>query len=548
MAQSCITPNPSLDRPSGRAFLPLVLKRSIPGAILLLFYFSAAIPLQLFANVPLHDDWTYAWSVEHFLQTGKLDVLDWSIHYPFAQILWGALFCLPFGLSFSALRVSTMVLAWLGALALYGTLRELGRARNESLVGTLVLIANPVVFLLSFSFMTDVPFVSVSNIAFFFIVRAFSRNSSLELWLGCAFGVVGFFIRQIAIAIPGAVILYVIFTASFRTRKYLLPPIIASLLICLTPLLIGQFFGFTSQYTSREWVLAKWLHQYELGIPGLLRIVVYSGLALFPMSLPLIGLFYRRARFWGVIAVLLGLMACSFFLTPEIPKPLDGMWSLIALGKERRLLRGLPDPDFLPSWLNYPLLVFALFSSALVILKIFDVAITKERLRLFVWYAFGHFGLMMAIWLFDAWGSDRYSIVLLPPLITMVANSPLKSKATIPGIAVLFLISMLVTWSETQNNRAAADGLAWLRERGIPFSEIDAGYALNGWYLYAHPENLAPGNLPDRDVPFVTTNEKKRYVVATSPMENYTVLRSYTWSIPLTSSDYSVYVLEQVPD
>jgi hypothetical protein len=192
--------------------------------------------------------------------------------------------------------------------------------------------------------------------------------------------------------------------------------------------------------------------------------------------------------------------------------------------------------------------VFALFSSALVILKIFDVAITKERLRLFVWYAFGHFGLMMAIWLFDAWGSDRYSIVLLPPLITMVANSPLKSKATIPGIAVLFLISMLVTWSETQNNRAAADGLAWLRERGIPFSEIDAGYALNGWYLYAHPENLAPGNLPDRDVPFVTTNEKKRYVVATSPMENYTVLRSYTWSIPLTSSDYSVYVLEQVPD
>jgi Dolichyl-phosphate-mannose-protein mannosyltransferase len=524
------------------------LKASAPGTILLLVYFSAAILLHLFANVPLHDDWTYAWSVEHFLKTGKLQVLDWSIHYPFAQILWGALFCLPFGFSFSALRVSTVVLAWLGALALYGTLRELGRARSESLIATLVLIANPVFFVLSFSFMTDVPFVSVSNIAFFFIVRGFSRRSSLELWLGCVFGVIGFFIRQIAIAIPGAVLLYVIFAPSFRTRRYLLPPIIVSLFICLTSLLIAQTFGLTSQYTSREWVFDKWLHQYELGIPGLLRVIMHSGLALFPMSVPLIALFYRRPRFWGVIGVLLLLTACSVLLTPEIPKPLDGMWNLIALGKERHLLRGLPDPDFFPSWLNYPLLAFSLFSSAGIIMKVIDVAAIEESLRLFVWYAFSHSVLIMAIWLFDAWGSDRYSIVLLPPLIVILANSHLKSKTTIAGIAVLSLISMLVTWSETQNNRAAAKGLAWLRDRGIPFAEIDAGYALDGWYMYAHPENLAPGNIPERDVPFVTTNEKKPYVIATSSIAGYRVLRRYTWSIPLRTLDYNVYVLEQLPD
>ena len=162
---------------SWRSLLVSALEASAPGAILLLVYFSVAIPLHLFANVPLHDDWTYAWSVEHFLKTGKLAVLDWSIHYPFAQILWGALFCLPFGFSFSALRVSTVMLTWLGALALYGTLRELGRARTDSLIAALVLVANPVFFLLTFSFMTDVPFVGVSNIAFFFIVRAFSKRS-----------------------------------------------------------------------------------------------------------------------------------------------------------------------------------------------------------------------------------------------------------------------------------------------------------------------------------------------------------------------------------
>jgi hypothetical protein len=540
--------NHSLDLGTCRSLSASVFKPLAPGAILILLYFSAAILLHLFANVPLHDDWTYAWSVEHLLKTGKLQVLDWSIHYPFAQILWGALFCLPFGFSFSALRVSTVVLAWLGALALYGTLRELGRARSESLIATLILIASPVFFVLSFSFMTDVPFVSVSNIAFFFIVRGLFRRRSFDLWLGCAFGLVGFLIRQIAIAIPAAVLLYVLLEPSFRSRKFILPPLFVSLFICFMPLLIAHTFGLTTEYTKRTWVFGKWLHQSELSIPGFVRVVMHSGLALFPMTLPLIATYYRRLRFWGVFALLLLLVACSVLFTPEIPKPLEGMWNLIALGKERHLLRGLPDPDFLPSWLNYPLLVFALFSSAVILMKVIDVAVNQAPLRLFVWYAFSQFVLIMAVWLFDAWGSDRYSIVLLPPLIVILANSQLKSKTTIAGIAILSLVSMLVTWNETQNHRAVAEGIAWLRGKGIPFASIDAGYAFNGWNLYAHPENLAPGMLRERDVPFVTTNEKKPYVIATSPIPGYKVLRKYSWSVPLRSLDYNVYVLEQLPD
>ena len=515
-----------------------------PAAILLFAYFATGIALRLFADVPLHDDWTYAWSVEHFLKTGELQVLDWSVHYPFAQILWGALFCLPFGFSFSALRVSTVVLAWLGSLALYGTLRELGRTRTESLIASLVLIVNPVFYLLSFSFMTDVPFVSVSNIAFFFIVRGFSRKNALALWIGCAFGVAGFFVRQLAVAIPGAVLLYVMFEPSLRSRHYLLPPLVTSLLICLTPYLIAHTTGLTSQYTGREWVLDKWLHQPELGIPGLVRIMMHSGIALLPMTMPLMVSYCRRLPFWCVLGLLLLLAGCAVLFTPEIPKPLDGMWNLIALGKERRLLRGLPDPDFLPSWLNYPLLVFSLFSFAAVLIKVIDVVQIEKPLRLLVWYALSHFGLIMVVWLFDAWGSDRYSIVLLPPLIVLLAGRQLRSKTTAAGIAALFLIAMLVTWSETQNNRAAAAALTWLRTRGIPFSDVDAGYALDGWYLYAHPENLAPGQIPERDVPFVTTNEQRSYVIATAPLQGYKMLRDYRWSIPLRSLDYNIYVLE----
>ena len=164
-----------------------LLKTLAPGAVLLFIYSSAIFLLHPLPNLPFHDDWTYAWSVEHFLNTGELQVLDWSVHYPFVQILWGALFCLPFGFSFSALRVSTVVLAWVGAVALYGTLRELGRARSESLIATVVLVANPVFFVLGFSFMTDVPFVSFASVAFFFVTRGLSRKSPSQIYLGVHF-------------------------------------------------------------------------------------------------------------------------------------------------------------------------------------------------------------------------------------------------------------------------------------------------------------------------------------------------------------------------
>src|SRR5262245_47374513 len=128
------------------------------------------------AAVPLIDDWTYAWSVAHFLQTGALRMLEWSGHYPLAQILWGALCSQLFGFSFAVLRLSTLVLAWAGLLAFYLTLRELEIRPLPASLGVVMLLCNPVLFMLSHSFMTDVPFVSVINGALLCYVRWTKRR------------------------------------------------------------------------------------------------------------------------------------------------------------------------------------------------------------------------------------------------------------------------------------------------------------------------------------------------------------------------------------
>jgi len=541
--------NPSLDQGTRRPLSASVFKTLAPGALLILLYSSAAILIRPFANLPFHDDWTYAWSAERFLKTGELQILDWSVHYPLVQILWGALFCLPYGFSFSALRASTVVLAWLGALALHGTLRELGRTRSESLIATVVLVTNPVFFVLSFSFMTDVPFVSVANIAFFFIVRGVCRRNSFQLCVGCVFAVCALFIRQVAVAIPGSLLLYFLFAPSHRSWRYLLPTVAFCLLCSLVPIFVTQIFGVTSQSKFlTTWVTDFWLHHYNQAVPGVLRILMHGGLALLPLSTPIVTSVYRRRLFWGTVIALSILTGCSILFGGEIPNPQDGMWQLNTLGRERRLLQGRLAPDFLPSWLNSPLFMLSLFSSAVMIVKVVDVisAGIGKPLGLFVWYASIQFALIMILWFFGPWGSDRYSVVLLPPLIVILANSQLRSKMALATIGVLFALSMLVTWNESQTSRAIAEALAWLRGNDIPFASIDAGYVFNGWNLYAHPENLSPGAVPERDVPRVTSKENKPYVIAASPTAGYTVIREYSWAIPLTSFKPKVYLLEQL--
>jgi hypothetical protein len=157
-------------------------------------------------DVPVIDDWVYAWSVEHLLKTRELRVLEFSSVYPLAQILWGALFARIAGFSFGVLRLSTVVLAVLGCWALYLTLRELTFSRTASLLGALALALDPVYFGLSVSCMTDVPFVALSTISVFYYVSALGRHQPARAWVGSLFAVSAFLVRPIGIGIPLAVV------------------------------------------------------------------------------------------------------------------------------------------------------------------------------------------------------------------------------------------------------------------------------------------------------------------------------------------------------
>jgi hypothetical protein len=529
------------------------LDKIVPPLALALFYALCALALRPFENLPFIDDWTYALSVEQLLKTGELRISDWSAHYPLVQILWGAAFCLPFGFSFSALRVSTLVLAWAGALAFYATLRELDRSRSDSLMATFLLLAYPVFFILAFSYMTDVPFASVSHVSFFFFIRGITRERRIDLWLGSLFALCAFLVRQVAVAIPIALLAYFLIFSDRRTFAHLLPAAASLSLMALAPFWIGHVFGFTHVYAEKLNALEYWFHVSPLRYTSLsLGMLKHLGIMLCPLTLPLVVYQKTTLTTWTVV-FLLAAETVVLIVTGDSIMPLEpgSIWALAELGATLPLLGGAQPlresivlDSFLPGWLNYPLAVLGLLSSGVAIAQIIEFSRQGREKAQFVFFLHVVFqtSLIVLLWLFY----DRYYLALLPSLVViLVSKGLLRCKSTVAGIVIFLLISLSGTWDNLQLSRAVQRAFESLQRDGIAMAEIDAGYPLNGWNLYGHPENLPPSARADRDVPRVTAEIEKPYVIAASPLPGYQVLREVRWSPSFWIATDRVYILKR---
>ena len=129
----------------------------------------------------LNDDWAYNLPVKALVERGSIRFTDWNTPSLIGQVAWGTLFCLPGGYSFTAVRLSTLTLGLIGVLGLYALLRSHGAGRRVAALGALVLLANPIYLELSYTFMTDVPFVAVMIPAVLFLSRGIEQESNRDV-------------------------------------------------------------------------------------------------------------------------------------------------------------------------------------------------------------------------------------------------------------------------------------------------------------------------------------------------------------------------------
>ncbi len=197
-------------------------------------WLGMAILVRPIGEFPLNDDWVYARAVQSIIETGHFD-LSQGPGTPnlISQAFWGALFCLPYGFSFTALRFSTLVLGLLGVLCTYGLLREASAGRGLSLLGAFLLAFNPIYFGLSNTFMTDVPFCAIATLSLLMLMRGLRREAKVEILVGILLSFVALLIRQIGIFIPMAFAIAFLWKRGVSVGRVILAclPTLAGLLI-----------------------------------------------------------------------------------------------------------------------------------------------------------------------------------------------------------------------------------------------------------------------------------------------------------------------------
>jgi len=169
-----------------------------PHLIIIGLYVLAALLVDPRGEFPLNDDWSYSRAAFGFARTGRIQVDEWSAMSLAGQALYGGFLCKLFGNSFLVLRLSTLVLSCALSLVLLETFRKLGASSGLYWVALLAWVFNPIQFCLSFTYMTEIPFLFFIGLGIFFFVSYLAQGETRFI-LGCGAAIgYAFLIRQTA--------------------------------------------------------------------------------------------------------------------------------------------------------------------------------------------------------------------------------------------------------------------------------------------------------------------------------------------------------------
>jgi hypothetical protein len=230
---------------------------------------------------PLNDDWIYAKTVQHLLQTGQYLAHPYLNATLIVQTYWGALFCKLFGFSFTSLRCSTLVLSGINAWGVARCGLALGLSRSWALLCGIVMMTNPILLGLSYSFMTDVPYLTLSTLSGLCFLKALRQLSSGLIFWGSLLGVAAFFVRQFGVIVPAA---FAIALGILQFRRYLYPRAMTWLALALPWLAaVLAYVGLAQILQSETPILESSQNR--------LWIILMDGLRYGPVTLSYLGLF-----------------------------------------------------------------------------------------------------------------------------------------------------------------------------------------------------------------------------------------------------------------
>lgn len=522
--------------------------------LLTLIWLAVMFLVGVSGEFPLNDDWAYAHNVYHLSEHNTIKFSDWPAMTLLAQMYWGALFTKLFGFSFVVLRISTLVIGWIGVLAFFQLIFDQTKQERFAFLASLALVFNPLFFSLSYSFMTDVPFLSVAILSLLFFNRALENGHWKNIFLGTLFAIITILIRQLGIIVPFFFLVAFIHKKGFNIRAILtaLSPFLLTFLVHqLATWWRVNYYGVPPNFGKIEQLLEGIWNGYFFSNlswrPGIL--LVYCGYFILPISLLVVPTLWKKATnlHRGVVLSVISLFIIAY----------SSAWNLIPVGNifydfglgPKVLKDSFDGANISPLLPNWGLTAFKSigFVAASLLLAVFTLIFFQNRQTkgyLGNWAAILGYAAFLHI---SPFFFDRYYLFLFPFLIALAipkniaAISPKWWKISLASIAIYALFSVGLTHDYLSWNRARWQALYTLVEvEKISPKQIDGGFEFNGWYQTK--KERGSGEKGEPSWWFVDQDD---YVISFGPIAGYVPYKSYPYSNWLPYRTDSIYVIQK---
>ena len=169
---------------------------------IILIWILSLFFVNISGEFTLIDDWAYSKSVQDLSEYGVFKIYDRIAITFLSNLLWGSLFTKIFGFSLFVLRISTVIAGGVLIYTFHSWLGLITENRKLQLFCTALLAFNPLFYVLSTTFMTDIFFLMNACISmYFFTAHLKTENLRLLFW-AFFFTIVAVLSRQVGMVIP----------------------------------------------------------------------------------------------------------------------------------------------------------------------------------------------------------------------------------------------------------------------------------------------------------------------------------------------------------
>lgn len=513
-----------------------VLKKYKDQITLTILWFLIILIVNPQGDFPLNDDWCYGKSVKTLTDYGYFKLYNWGEMTLVAHVYFGYFFTNFFGFSFTVLRWSTLLMAGVSIIGVYELCKQIKTSRWIGITCALLCMVNPIFMGLSFSFMTDVPFYSVSIWAFYFFIRAMHTDRWTFLIIAILLCCWAFLIRQIALVFPLAWLITMVYTKKRDLNifiKALLPTIVLALLyFSYTEIMTSQGL-LQGRYNDRLYLLFNEIKQFDIhkikNVIGYLLVTLsYLGFLLVPVHI-----FYIIKNgikpFKWLIVLYTFLVTGLLIYTGKVIPNLHNVWIDFGIGPTTLYdyygnftETPLPRAPKLLWWLVTIVGVFSSVSFFLRLKQVFQLLITRKDISQPVVFSLVYFVIYIVPFLIVG-VYDRYLLPLLPATIILLFNRNSKSPSRLfkyNSLVFVFLIglfSVCATHDYLSWNRVRWEVITKLKESGVRPDHIQGGAEYTTWYYFSEEED----SWWEKIIPV--------YTLVFNPATNDTIVETYSY-------------------